>query len=203
MVEGQYVQCIRYQSAECPIVVGGIYKIRSIGVDGSLCFDRCGREHRPAFFEELASDPTPAVPMAFQEGALVRLRSGVRHGTEPCSLTPGREYRAGTIDDWQRVFVHHDSCKEWHTAADFEVQQERRWLLLTWKPYQDALGKPCVQADFLCHGLYVGETSWHAGNHGGRLMDGRCTSQLDGQIRAEAWLKQYLRPILAKLYEGS
>lgn len=198
MVEERYVQCIRYQSAECPIVVGGIYKVHSVGA-GVLYFDRCRRDHNSEFFKEVPY--VAPTPIAFQEGDLVRPRAGVLHGTKPCLLTPGIVYRAGTIDDLNRVFVHHSLCDEWHSAEDFEVPQDRPVpLKLAWKPYQDALGEPCVEAQFLCHGLYVGETSWHASNHSGRLAYGSCTSHLDGQDLAEAWLKQHLRSTFERLY---
>jgi hypothetical protein len=119
MEAGQYVQCIRHQSAECPIHIGGIYRIASVNSVGEFRFDRCGREHHPMFFRAVLGMEKP--PTLFKEGDVIRLQPWVMHGDRPCPLTALVTYRAGSIDDLNRVFVHHEACDQWHSMEDFEV----------------------------------------------------------------------------------
>lgn len=49
-------RCVRWQIAECPIQVGGVYKVQAVEQDADgvhLCFERCTRAHNPKYFEHV------------------------------------------------------------------------------------------------------------------------------------------------------
>lgn len=104
----------------------------------------------------------------------------------------------------ENVLLQHLVAKDFTPEQVFKAVKAYgalKGLKWDWKPYKDGFGSICMQAQVLGQDLYVGEKSWHACNdRGSRVHDANCTSLLDGQVQAEAWLAEYLRPTFETMY---
>lgn len=108
----KHYRCLRTQGAECPLTVGGVYRLDNAFEEG-LAFHRCRRPHDTDGFE-LVEDPRIAVTF-LKEGslALVSTGSGVKFLDHECPLL-GEIRTIGAMDDLGRVYFHHSRCTEWH-----------------------------------------------------------------------------------------
>ena len=114
-IEAQdYVQCVLHQSAECPLHVGGVYRVLSTN-GGRLQFRQCGRDHDPARFKKVPK----SCEHRFPEFIRVQLRAGAEVTDHDCKLHPGRSYQIGSVDDFNRVFFYHQGCNHWHDPKHF------------------------------------------------------------------------------------
>lgn len=120
-----YVQMVLYQSAECPLHVGGVYQVSRVGEDGALHFRQCSRTHNPNRFRVV---PSPFVSI-LKEGDTVQLRANTVATDHECGLWANRDYTVGTVDDFQRVFFHHQGCEHWHAPTLFKKPRRSKKAL--------------------------------------------------------------------------
>jgi len=109
-----HVQVVLHQSAECPLHVGGVYRVASTN-GGRLQFRQCGRDHDPDRFKKV---PYPSEPL-FPEHARVRVRPGAEITDHECKLNLNRVYHVGSVDDFNRLFFYHQGCNHWHDPQYF------------------------------------------------------------------------------------
>lgn len=128
---GEYVQ-VDSHGAECPLMAGGVYKVTAVSEDGNLSFGPCERGHCPIAHGAVRI-PTPATGPRTKSWGKVRLREDAVIVDHQCTLSRVRVYNIGSIDDFDRVFFHHQGCDHWHypehlIEAEAEIRAEFRPL---------------------------------------------------------------------------
>lgn len=94
--------------------MGGVYQVISITETGSLNFRQCERGHDPTFFNVVPKASQPK----FKQFDAVRLKPNHLVLGHKCALLKDHTYQVGSVDDFNRVFFHHQGCNNWHDPDD-------------------------------------------------------------------------------------